>query len=429
MTCVNDPPTPVSSRKRPASRGEYHAHMQSKRPYHLSTQVIHAGQSPDPVTGAVMPPISLSSTYAQESPGQHKGFEYSRSHNPTRYALERCIALLEGSKLTREQDVTHGGFAFSSGLAAMGTALELLDSGDHVIAMDDLYGGSYRLMTRVRERSMGLKVTYVDMTDAQRIESAITPRTKMIWVETPTNPTLKVVDLDAVAKIARSHNIITVCDNTFASPMLQRPLEFGFDMVHHSATKYLGGHSDVVGGILVANRPELAEKLRFMQNAIGSVMGPFDAYMVLRGIKTLAVRVAKHSENAMRIAQWLSKHPKVDRVVYPGLAHHPQHAIAAKQMRMCSQQTPTFGGMITIFLKGGLAESRRFLENVHLFSLAESLGGVESLIEHPAIMTHASVPPENRAKLGISDTLVRLSVGIEDGDDLIADLEYALSKV
>lgn len=392
----------------------------------LASLVIHGGQAPDPVTGAVMPPITLSSTYAQESPGKHKGFEYSRSHNPTRYALERCIATLEGSSLPREKDVTHGGFAFSSGLAAMGTALELLDSGDHVIAMDDLYGGSYRLMTRVRERSMGLKVSYVDMTDPRKIESAITDRTRMIWVETPTNPTLKLVDLTAVAAIAKPRGIITACDNTFATPMLQRPFEHGFDIVHHSATKYLGGHSDVVGGILVTNRADLAQKLRFMQNAIGSVMGPFDAYMVLRGLKTLAVRIGRHCENASRIAPWLVSHPKVQRVVYPGLPSHPQHALAQRQMKLCG--SPAFGGMITIFLKGGLAESRRFLENVHIFALAESLGGVESLIEHPAIMTHASVPPENRAKLGISDTLVRLSIGIEDVDDLIADLDHALAK-
>jgi cystathionine gamma-lyase len=393
----------------------------------LASLVIHGGQSPDPITGAVMPPISLSSTYAQTSPGEHKGFEYSRSHNPTRYALERCIATIEGSTLTREQDVTHGGFAFSSGLAAMGTCLELLDTGDHVIAMDDLYGGSYRLMTRVRERSMGLKVTYVDLTDPKRIEAAITPRTKMIWVETPTNPLLKLVDLAAVAKIAKSKGILTVCDNTFATPILQRPLEHGFDIVHHSATKYLGGHSDVVGGILVTNRTDLAERLRFMHNAIGSVMGPFDSYMVLRGIKTLAIRIRQHSASGIKIAEWLTKHVKVERVVYPGLASHPQNALAQKQMKQCG--TPSFGGMITIFIKGGIAESRRFLENLSVFALAESLGGVESLVDHPAIMTHASVPPESRAKLGISDSLVRLSVGIEDCDDLIADLERALSKV
>lgn len=396
----------------------------------LASLVIHGGQSADPTTGAVMPPISLASTYVQESPGKHRGFEYSRSHNPTRYALERCIAVCESSSLTPEQDVTCGGFAFSSGLAAMATCLELLDSGDHVIAMDDLYGGSYRLMSRVRERSANLKVTYVDMTDPRKIEPAITPRTKMIWVETPTNPTLKLVDLAAIAKIAKQKHIITACDNTFATPILQRPLEHGFDIVHHSATKYLGGHSDVVGGVLVTNRPDLAEKLRFMQNAIGSVMGPFDAYLVLRGMKTLNIRMHQHSANAIRIAQWLSEHKKVERVVYPGLPSHPQHALAHKQMKVAAATgTRSFGGMITIFIKGGIAESRRFLENLHLFALAESLGGVESLVDHPAIMTHASVPPETRKSLGISDSLVRLSVGIEDVDDLIADLEHALSKV
>ncbi|MCL4210458.1 MAG: PLP-dependent transferase [Phycisphaeraceae bacterium] len=393
----------------------------------LSSLCIHGGQRPDPATGAVMPPISLSSTYAQSSPGEHLGFEYTRSHNPTRFAWERLIASLEGSILTEQQDRTCGGFAFSSGLAAMATALELLDSGDHVIAMDDLYGGSYRLMTRVRERSMGLKVTYVDMTDASRIERAITPRTRMIWVETPTNPTLKLVDLEAVAAIGRKHRLITVCDNTFATPMLQRPLAMGFDIVHHSATKYLGGHSDVLGGVLVTGRADLAERLRFLQNAIGSVHAPLDSYLALRGAKTLAVRMRQHCANAHRLAAWLEKHPKVERVVYPGLPSHPQHALAQRQMRLDGR--PAGGGMITIFLKGGLPESRRFLENVRIFALAESLGGVESLIEHPAIMTHASVPPDKRAELGISDTLVRISAGIEDADDLIHDLEQALAKV
>ncbi len=379
-----------------------------------------------------MPPISLASTYAQESPGQHKGFEYTRSHNPTRYALERSIAAIEGSSLSQRQDVTSGGFAFSSGLAAMATCLELLDTGDHVVAMDDLYGGSYRLMSRVRERSMGLNVTYVDMTDAKRVEQAITPRTKMIWIETPTNPTLKLIDLKAITAIAQSRaakgqKIITVCDNTFATPILQRPLEYGFDIVHHSATKYLGGHSDALGGLLVTNRAEIAEKLRFMQNAIGSVLSPFDSYLVLRGIKTLALRMQRHCQSAARIAEWLVKHPKVQRVVYPGLPSHPQHSLAGQQMRIGDE--PAYGGMITMFLKGGLGESRQFLENVQVFALAESLGGVESLIEHPAIMTHASVPPENRAKLGISDTLVRISVGIEDVRDLIADLDQALESV
>jgi cystathionine gamma-lyase len=395
---------------------------------HLDSLVIHGGQRPDPTTGAVMPPIYLSSTYAQESPGRHKGFEYSRSHNPTRYALERCIATLEGSGISEEQDASRGGFAFSSGLAATGTCLELLDAGDHVIAMDDLYGGTYRLMTRVRERSQGLAVSYVDMTDPGTIEGALTDRTRLIWVETPTNPTLKLVDLEAVAAIAKRRGIITVCDNTFATPMLQRPLARGFDIVMHSATKYLGGHSDVIGGVLVTNRPDLAEKLRFMQNAIGSVMSAFDSYMLLRGMKTLAVRIERHCANAMRIAEWLQDHPKVDRVVYPGLTSHPQHALAKRQMLLDAGRHG-FGGMITIFLKGGLEESRRFLERVRIFALAESLGGVESLIEHPAIMTHASVPPETRAKLGISDTLVRISVGIENADDLIADLEQALAGV
>lgn len=421
---------------------------QSHDHLHLDSLVIHGGQRPDPTTGAVMPPVYLSSTYAQASPGEHKGFEYSRSHNPTRYAFERCIATVEGSGISEEQDVSRGGFAFSSGLAATGTALELLDSGDHVIAMDDLYGGTYRLMTRVRERSQGIKVSYVDMTDPSRIETAITDRTRMIWVETPTNPTLKLVDLQAVAEIAKKRDIITVCDNTFATPMLQRPLEHGFDIVMHSATKYLGGHSDVIGGVLVTNRLDLAEKLRFMQNAIGSVMSAFDSYMVLRGMKTLALRMRRHSESALRIAKWLEQHSKVDRVAYPGLPSHPQHELARRQMSghrgSPSRESqlgeprydgesrlgePWYGGMITIYLKGGLEESRRFLENVHIFALAESLGGVESLIEHPAIMTHASVPPETRATLGISDSLVRLSVGIEDADDLQNDLEQALATI
>ncbi len=388
----------------------------------LETQVIHAGQIPDPTTGAVMPPVSFSSTYVQQSPGVHKGFEYSRSHNPTRFALERCIASLEGANV--EKDVTHGGFAFSSGLAAMGTCLELADSGDHIIAMDDLYGGSYRLMSRVRERSQGLRISYVDMTDPARIEAAITDRTRLIWVETPTNPTLKLVDLEAIAAIGRTHKITTVCDNTFASPMLQRPIAHGIDIAMHSATKYLGGHSDAVGGILVTNRADLAEKIRFMQNAIGSVLGPMDSYLVLRGIKTLAVRMERHCRNAAEIAQRLEAHPRVERIVYPGLPSHPQYQIAQRQMRLHGE--PAGGGMITVWLKGGIKESRRFLERVHLFSLAESLGGVESLIEHPAIMTHASVPPEKRKALGIDDNLCRLSVGIEHVEDLWEDLAHAL---
>ncbi len=394
---------------------------------HLDSMVIHAGQRPDPTTGAVMPPVYLSTTYAQESPGRHKGFEYSRSHNPTRYALERCIARVDGTTLSEEEDVTYGGFAFASGLAATATALELLDSGDHVIAMDDLYGGTYRLLTKVRERSQGIEVTYVDMTSVDALAAAITDRTKMIWVETPTNPTLKLVDLAAVAALARDRDIITVCDNTFATPMLQRPLEHGFDIVMYSATKYIAGHSDALGGLLVTNRRDLAERLRFLQNAIGSVLGPFEAYLVLRGMKTLAVRMERHCANAARIAGWLDEQPAVASVTYPGLPGHPQHDLARRQMRLGDASAG--GGMITIDLAGGLTESRRFLESVRIFALAESLGGVESLIEHPAIMTHASVPPDIRATLGISDSLVRLSVGIESCDDLIADLAGALAAV
>jgi cystathionine gamma-lyase len=401
--------------------------MADSRPLDLSTLVIHGGQRPEPSTGAVMPPISLSSTYAQESPGRHKGFEYSRSHNPTRYALERCMSTLEGSTLTETQDTTRGGFAFASGLAATATCLELIDSGDHIVAMDDLYGGTYRLLTRVRERSSGITVTYVDMTAAGAVERALTPRTKMIWVESPTNPLLKVVDLPAIAAAAKKRGIITVCDNTFATPILQRPLESGFDIAMHSATKYLGGHSDAVGGLLVTSRADLAEKLRFMQNAIGSILSPFDSYMILRGVKTLAVRMRQHCSNAMRIALWLANHPKVERVIYPGLPTHPQHALSRRQMRL--DEEPAFGGMITMFVRGGIEECRRFLESLRIFALAESLGGVESLMDHPAIMTHASVPAETRAKLGITDNLCRVSVGIEDVDDLIADLDRALGAV
>ena len=395
---------------------------------HLESRCIHGGQHPDPVTGAVMPAIATSSTFIQESPGVHKGFEYSRSHNATRFAFERAIANLESSGLSEEQERTCGGFAFASGLAAISTCLEMLDTGDTLVSMDDVYGGTHRLFSKVRQRSAGLAPVYVDLTNPALFEAAIQKKKPgMVWVETPTNPTLKVVDLAAIATIAKKHGIISVCDNTFATPMLQRPLEMGFDIVMHSVTKYLGGHSDVVGGALVTNRADLAEKLRFLQNAIGGVMGPFDAYLALRGVKTLAVRMQRHCESAMHIAQWLQKHPKVERVVYPGLASHAQHAIAKKQMQLAGK--PAFGGMITIFIRGGLAESRRFLENVHIFALAESLGGVESLIEHPAIMTHASVPAESRKALGISDNLVRLSVGIEHQQDLINDLEKALAHV
>jgi cystathionine gamma-lyase len=402
--------------------------MQEHDSSHIDTRCIHGGQEKCEVTGAVMPPIYTSSTYAQESPGVHKGYEYSRSHNMTRYSFERAVANLEGSGLTGEQDTTNGGFAFSSGLAATATCLELIDSGDSILAMDDMYGGTYRLFSRVRERSQGLRPIYIDMTNLESVESSVREhKPRMIWVESPTNPTLKVSDLAGIARIAEAHGAIAVADNTFASPMLQRPLEAGMHVVMHSATKYLGGHSDVVGGVLVTRDEEIAQRLRFLQNSIGSVMGPFDAYLCLRGVKTLAIRIERHCQSGMAIAQMLEAHPKVERVVYPGLPSHPQHELAARQMMLHGK--PAFGGMITIFLKGGVDESRRFLETVGIFALAESLGGVESLIEHPAIMTHASVPAEARAKLGISDSLVRLSVGIESVDDLISDLERALDAV
>jgi cystathionine gamma-lyase len=399
----------------------------SDTPLHLDSLVIHGGQSPDPSTGAVMPPVSLASTYAQSSPGRHHGYVYARGHNPTRYALERCMARLEGSTLSLDEDATGGSLAFASGMAAIATALELLDSGDHIIASDDLYGGTYRLLTGVREKSQGLDVTYVDMSDPRRLEKAITPRTRMIWAETPTNPLLKLADLAAIAAIGRRTGVMTVCDNTFASPMLQRPLELGFDMVMHSATKFLGGHSDVIAGLLVTSRPDLAQRLRFLQNSIGAILGPAEAYLALRGIKTLSVRMHRHCATAARLAAWLEAHGKVQRVSYPGLSSHPQHDLARRQMTLDGQ--PAGGGMITIWLTGGLDESRRFLEAVRVFTLAESLGGVESLIEHPAIMTHASLPPETRRQLGIDDTLVRLSVGIEHPDDLQDDLEQALARV
>ncbi len=387
-----------------------------------ATKVIHAGQRPDAATGAVMPPISLSSTYAQESPGVHKGYEYSRSHNPTRYALERMVAHLENTGISEEYDQSCGCFAFTSGLAAIGTALELLDAGSHMLAMDDLYGGTNRLFSRVRARSQGLKITYADLTSEPAMRAAMTPQTRMVWVETPTNPNLKLADLRMIARVAKDVNkeCILVCDNTFASPIFQRPLEHGFDMVMHSSTKYINGHSDVVGGLLATKDPQLVAQLRFLQNAIGSVMQPFDAYLTLRGIKTLDVRMKRHAESAMRIAKWLEAHEAVERVVYPGLPSHPQHALAKRQM-------DGFGGMITMYLKGGVDEARRMLENVRIFALAESLGGVESLIEHPAIMTHASLSPDTRRMLGISDTMIRLSIGIEDADDLIADLEHGLA--
>ncbi|MBT4585021.1 MAG: PLP-dependent transferase [Phycisphaerae bacterium] len=390
----------------------------------FDSKVVHAGQAPEPVTGAVMPPVFLSSTYAQESPGVHKGFEYTRSHNPTRYAMERCIARLEGSELTETDDASYGGFAFASGMAAIGTLLELLNTGDHVVAMDDLYGGTHRLFSKVRERSAGLQFSHVDLTDSNALESAIQENTKLIWIETPTNPTLKLVDLEAIAKIAENRGILLACDNTFATPAIQLPLSHGFDVVMHSGTKYIGGHSDVVCGVLVTAQQELAERIRFIQNSVGSVLGPFDSYLALRGIKTLGLRMRRHCESALRIATWLEQHKAIERVIYPGLPSHPQHDVAIKQMTM--DGTVAGGGMITCVLHGGLEASRTFLEKLRIFALAESLGGVESLVEHPAIMTHASVPQEMRANLGIDDGLVRLSVGIEDCKDLLEDLEQAL---
>ncbi|HEX6859841.1 MAG TPA: PLP-dependent aspartate aminotransferase family protein [Caulobacteraceae bacterium] len=378
----------------------------------FSTRTIHGGQQHDPTTGAVMTPIYATSTYAQESPGVHKGFEYARSQNPTRFAFERCIADLESGT---------AGFAFASGLAAGSTIMELLDSGDHVIATDDLYGGSFRLFDKVKRRSAGLEFSYVDMSDLAALEAAITPRTKMLWVETPTNPTLRLVDLAAVAEIGKRHGMITVADNTFASPFIQRPLELGFSIVTHSATKYLNGHSDVVAGVaVVGDDADLAGRVKFLQNACGAILSPFDSFLALRGLKTLALRMQRHCDSALRIARWLEARSDVAKVIYPGLESHPQHELAKRQMK-------GFGGIITVVLDRDLAGTRRVLERTQLFTLAESLGGVESLIEHPAIMTHASIPPEQRAALGISDGMIRLSVGIEDCDDLIADLEQALA--
>ena len=378
----------------------------------LGTLAIHAGQSPDPTTGAVMPPIYATSTYAQSSPGVHQGFEYSRTHNPTRFAYERCVAGLEGGSR---------GFAFASGLAATSTLLELLDSGDHVVAMDDLYGGSYRLFERVRRRSAGLDFSFVDMTDPARFEAAIKPKTKLVWIETPTNPLLKIVDIAAIAAIAKQRGLLVAVDNTFASPALQRPLEHGADLVMHSATKYLNGHSDMVGGMLVVgDNAELAEQLAFLQNSVGAVQGPFDSFLALRGLKTLHLRMQAHCGNAQALAEWLRSHPAIEDVIYPGLAAHPHHALAKRQM-------DGFGGMLSVRVKGGLDGAKRFCERLELFTLAESLGGVESLVNHPAIMTHASIPPARRAELGIGDELVRLSVGIETLEDLRADIDHALA--
>lgn len=391
------------------------------------TKAVHGGQAHCPTTGAVMPPIYLSSTYAQSSPGEHQGFEYTRSHNPTRYACERCIAVLEGSTITEDIDPSCGGYAFSSGLAAIGTLLDMLETGDHVVAMDDLYGGTHRLFNRVKTRSQGLEFSFVDMSDPGALASAITDRTRLIWVETPTNPMLKLADLEAIATLAREKGILSACDNTFCSPMLQRPLELGFDICMHSGTKYIGGHSDVIGGFLVTSDAALAERIRFHQNSIGAVLSPFDSYMMLRGMKTLALRMRQHCAAALELAQWLERHPGVKQVIYPGLPSHPQHELATRQMRL--ENAPAGGGMISIVLESDLEGVRRFLEELEVFTLAESLGGVESLVNHPAIMTHASMETEARAALGITDTLVRLSVGIEDIADLQADLEQALSRM
>lgn len=385
-----------------------------KKQHEFATRAIHAGQEPDPTTGAIMTPIYATSTYVQESPGKHKGFDYARSINPTRLAYEKCIADLENG--TRA-------FAFASGLAAMSTALEVLDSGSHIVASDDLYGGTFRLFDRVRRRSANLEFTYVDLTDASRLKNAIKENTRMVWIETPSNPLLKLIDLEAVAKIAREHKLISVSDNTFASPWIQRPIQFGFDMVVHSATKYLNGHSDLVGGVIVVGENEqLADQIGFLQNSVGAIAGAFDSFLVLRSLKTLALRMERHCANALEIARWLEEQPQVKSVSYPGLKSHPQHDLARTQMR-------GFGGMVSMVLRTDLGGTRRFLENTHLFALAESLGGVESLINHPALMTHASVPKEKREALGVGDSLVRLSVGIEDLRDLIDDLKTALDAI
>lgn len=395
---------PASSSSTKASQGAFG----------FATRAIHAGQAPDPATGAVMQPIYATSTFKQSSPGVHTGYEYARTQNPTRMAFERCIADLESG--------VHG-FGFASGLGAMATVLELLDAGSHIVAVDDMYGGSWRLFDRIRKRTAGLRVTYVDPNHPETLERAIQADTRMIWVESPSNPALKITDLSAVARLARPRGILTVCDNTFASPALQRPLELGFDIVAHSVTKYINGHSDAVGGIVViGDNRELKDKLEFMQNAIGSIMDPFTAFLALRGVKTLPLRMHQHCYNALTIAHWLDAHPKTERVLYPGLPKHPQHALAAKQMQ-------GFGGMIAAYLKTDLAGTRRFLERCELFTLAESLGGVESLIGHPALMSHASLPAQRRADLKLTDNLVRLSVGIEDVEDLIADLDRALAAI
>ncbi|MFN3817177.1 cystathionine gamma-synthase [Brevundimonas sp.] len=378
----------------------------------FSTRAIHAGQHPDPTTGAVMTPIYATSTYAQESPGVNKGYEYARGKNPTREAFEACIADLEGG--------THG-FAFASGMAATSTALELLDAGAHIVTGDDLYGGSWRLFERVRRRSMGLDFAYVDLSDLSAVEAAITDKTRMLWVETPTNPLMKLADIAALSKIAKAHGLLLVVDNTFATPWSQQPLGLGADVVMHSATKYLNGHSDIIGGVLVAKDADLATRIKFLQNSVGGVMGPFDAFLANRGLKTLGLRMKAHNENALAVARWLETHAGIERVIYPGLESHPQHALAKRQMN------GAFGGMVSVLIDGDLARTKQVLERVAVFTLAESLGGVESLVNHPAIMTHASVPKDVREAGGVTDNLIRLSVGVEDIDDLIADLDQALT--
>ncbi|HWR96436.1 MAG TPA: cystathionine gamma-synthase [Arenimonas sp.] len=385
--------------------------MSNSKNHGLGTKAIHAGQSPDPSTGAVMVPIYATSTYAQASPGQHQGFEYSRSHNPTRFAYERCVAALESG--------THG-YAFASGLAATSTVLEMLDAGSHVICMDDVYGGTYRLFERVRRRSAGLDFSFVDLNDLDAVQAALRPDTKMIWCETPTNPLLKLVDIARLSAFAKANGLLLAVDNTFCSPILQRPLELGADLVMHSATKYLNGHSDIVGGMVVVNSPELAEQMTFLQNAVGGIQGPFDSFLALRGLKTLHLRMKAHCENAQFIAERLQAHPAVEKVAYPGLATHPQHELAKTQMH-------GFGGMVSVWLKGGFPEAKRFMERMQLFTCAESLGGVESLANHPAVMTHASVPLDRREALGVTDNLVRLSVGVEDVTDLWSDIQQALA--
>jgi cystathionine gamma-lyase len=378
----------------------------------FGTLAIHAGQAPDPTTGAVMTPIYQTSTYAQESPGKHKGYEYSRTDNPTRTAYQSCVAALEGAK--------HA-LAFASGLATTDAIMHLLKSGDHVLCCDDVYGGTFRIFDKVFKR-MGIDFTFVDLSDVRQAEAAFKPNTKILWMETPTNPMLKILDIEKLSEMAKRKNVISVVDNTFMSSYFQKPLQLGADIVIHSVTKYMNGHSDVVGGVLATNQSQLYTELKFLQNAIGSVPGPMDCFLVMRGLKTLHIRMERHAQNAMEIAKFLEKHPKVEKVIYPGLESHPQHALARKQMS-------GFGGMITFFIKGGLSEARTFLEKVRIFSLAESLGGVESLIEHPAIMTHASIPAETRKVLGIHDNLIRISTGIEEVLDLKADLEQALNSV